>query len=148
MVSVYDCGVVLEPVATVSVEVAVPPAGGVTEVGLKLQVAPPVVGQPDTVRLTALLNPFNEVRVTVEVPEAPCVIVSDVGFLEIEKFGGGGLTCNVRVVVCVMLPPMPVTVIVYVPVAVVEATVMVMVEVPAPGAAMDKGLRVTVTPVG
>ena len=52
------------------------------------------------------------------------------------------------VVVCVTLPPVPVTVIVYVPVAVVEATVMVMVEVPEPGAAMDVGLKLTVTPVG
>ena len=43
---------------------------------------------------------------------------------------------------------MPVTVIVYVPVAAVEATVMVMVEVPEPGAAMDVGLKVTVTPDG
>ena len=47
-----------------------------------------------------------------------------------------------------MLPPVPVTVIVYVPVAVVEATVKVMVEVPEPGAAMDVGLKLTVTPVG
>ena len=52
------------------------------------------------------------------------------------------------VVVCVMPPPVPVTVIVYVPVAVVEATVMVMVEVPEPGAVMDAGLKLTVTPVG
>jgi hypothetical protein len=35
-----------------------------------------------------------------------------------------------------------------VPVAVVEATVMVMVELPEPGAAMDAGLKPTVTPVG
>jgi len=35
-----------------------------------------------------------------------------------------------------------------VPVAVVEATAMVMVEVPEPGAAMDGGAKLTVTPVG
>ena len=52
------------------------------------------------------------------------------------------------VVVCVTLPPVPVTVIVYVPVAVVEATAKVRVEVPEPGAAMDVGLKLTVTPVG
>ena len=34
------------------------------------------------------------------------------------------------------------------PVAVVEATVMVMVELPEPGAGIDWGLKVTVTPVG
>jgi hypothetical protein len=35
-----------------------------------------------------------------------------------------------------------------VPVAVVEATAMLMVEVPEPGAAMEVGLKLTVTPVG
>jgi hypothetical protein len=35
-----------------------------------------------------------------------------------------------------------------VPVVVVEATIMVMVELPEPGAAMDVGLKLTVTPVG
>ena len=34
------------------------------------------------------------------------------------------------------------------PVAVLEATAIVMVEVPEPGAAMDEGLKLTVTPVG
>lgn len=34
------------------------------------------------------------------------------------------------------------------PVAVVEATAMVIVDAPEPGAAMDVGLKVTVTPVG
>ena len=34
------------------------------------------------------------------------------------------------------------------PVAVVVATAMVMVEAPDPGAAMDEGLKLTVTPVG
>lgn len=57
-------------------------------------------------------------------------------------------TVNVTVVVCVMPPPMPVTVIGYVPIAVVEATAMVIVEVPDPGAAMDGGVKLTVTPAG
>ena len=47
-----------------------------------------------------------------------------------------------------MPSPEPVTVIGYTPVAVVEATVMVIVEVPEPGAAMDVGLKLTVTPLG
>ena len=34
------------------------------------------------------------------------------------------------------------------PVAVVEATAIVMVEVPEPGAAIDAGLKLTVTPAG
>jgi hypothetical protein len=36
----------------------------------------------------------------------------------------------------------------YEPLAVVEATAMVMVELPEPGAAMDGGLKLTVTPAG
>ena len=52
------------------------------------------------------------------------------------------------VVDCCRLPDVPVTVIVYVPAVVIEATAMVMVEVPEPGAAMEVGLKVTVTPVG
>ena len=58
------------------------------------------------------------------------------------------LTVSDTVAVCVMPPPAPVTVIVYVPVAVVEATARVKVDVPDPGAAMDVGLKVAVTPVG
>ena len=50
--------------------------------------------------------------------------------------------------VCVSPPPAPVTVIVYAPVAVFGATVIVMVEAPDPGAAMDVGLKLTVTPAG
>ena len=46
------------------------------------------------------------------------------------------------------LPEVPVTVIVYAPAVVVGATAMVMVEAPEPGAAIEVGLKVTVTPVG
>ena len=58
------------------------------------------------------------------------------------------VTVRDTVAVCVSPPPVPVTVIVKVPVAVVDATVIVMVDVPDPGAAMDVGLKLTVTPVG
>lgn len=58
------------------------------------------------------------------------------------------VTVNATVAVCVMPPPVPVTVIVYVPVAVVEATAMLMADVPEPGAAIEAGLKLTVTPVG
>ena len=62
--------------------------------------------------------------------------------------GVGAVTVSETVVDWVTPPPTPVTVIEYVPVAVVEATVKVMVEVPEPGAAMDAGLKLTVTPDG
>ena len=57
-------------------------------------------------------------------------------------------TVRVIVDVCVVLPLVPVTVIGYEPVGVFEAADIVMVEVPDPGAPMDVGLKVTVTPVG
>ena len=47
-----------------------------------------------------------------------------------------------------MVPPVPVMVIVEVPTAAVEATVIVIVEVPEPGAAIEDGLKETVTPAG
>ena len=49
----------------VSVDVAELFGGGVTDELLKVHDA--VAGQPPTVRLTALLNPFNDVTVMVEV---------------------------------------------------------------------------------
>ena len=58
------------------------------------------------------------------------------------------VTVRETVAVWVIPPPVPVTVMVYVPVAVVDATARVNVDVPEPGAAMDVGLRVAVTPVG
>ena len=76
--------VVLVVVLTVSVELAV----GVTGLGRE-QVAPD--GQPVTVRATLPLNPFNAVAVMVEVPDPPWVSVSDVGLLETEKSGAGGV---------------------------------------------------------
>jgi hypothetical protein len=50
--------------------------------------------------------------------------------------------------VCVIPPPVPVTVIGYVPVAVEAATVIVIVDEPEPGAAIEAGLKETVTPEG
>lgn len=79
----------------------------------------------------------------------PRVTLALVGEAESVKFAAtGAVTVSETVVVCVTLPPVPVTVIAYVPVAVVEATVIVNVEVPEPGAAIDVGLKPTVTPVG
>jgi hypothetical protein len=65
--------------------VAVLSAGGVTDDGLKVPVAP--VGRPEIVRLTAELKLFMDVMVMVEVPDAPWIIVSEVGEAEMEKSG-------------------------------------------------------------
>ena len=54
---------------------------------------------------------------------------------------------RVTVVVCVTPPPLPVTVIVRVPVRVNRFTLTIIVDVPAPGAAMELGLKDTVTPL-
>ena len=61
---------------------------------------------------------------------------------------GAALTVSAMVAVCVNPPPVPVTVMVDVPAATVEGTVMVTADVPEPGAAMDVGLKATVTPDG
>jgi hypothetical protein len=55
---------------------------------------------------------------------------------------------SAMVVVCVTVPPVPVMVTVAVPVAAVALAVNVRVEVPLPGAAMDEGLKLAVTPAG
>jgi hypothetical protein len=60
----------------------------------------------------------------------------------------GAVTVRLTVAVWVLLPPVPVTVMVEVPVAAEAATVMVIVELPEPGAAIEVGLKATVTPVG
>ncbi len=60
----------------------------------------------------------------------------------------GAVTVRLTVAVWVVLPPVPVTVMVELPAAAEEATVMVIVEVPEPGAAIEVGLKATVTPVG
>ncbi len=67
---------------------------------------------------------------------------------EAAMVNAGVVTVSETVAVCVMLPPIPVTVIVYEPAAAVVATAMVMVEEPEPGAAIEAGLKVTVTPAG
>ena len=51
-------------------------------------------------------------------------------------------------VVWVTLPPVAVTVMLDVPLIAVLSTVKVSVELPLPGAAMDAGLKLAVTPVG
>ena len=81
-----------ELTVTVNVEVAEPPLGGVTEVGLKLYDIPlgaVPTHEPD--KLTAELKPFTEVTVIVDVfdvePELGIVNESEVGSVEIPKSG-------------------------------------------------------------
>ena len=64
------------------------------------------------------------------------------------KSAFGAVTVRETLVEAVKLPDVPVTVMVYVPAAVEEATFIVIVEVPEPGAAMELGLKLTVTPDG
>ena len=84
------------PTLIVNVDVAVPPEGGVTEVGLKEAVVP--VGAPVTVRLTAELKPFRDVTVIVEVPEPPGVTETVVGEALKEKSGAGATVSDMVVV--------------------------------------------------
>ena len=89
IVSVKVPAGVVGVVATVSVEGAVPFAGGVTGLGLIEHVV--LAGHPlDTERPTALLKPFKDVTVIVELPIVPRVMFSDVGLADTEKSGAGG----------------------------------------------------------
>lgn len=132
---------------TVTVIVEVPEPGAAMGVGVKVTVM--LDGKPFADRAIAALKPFRAVVVIVEAPEPPTFTVSAVGdALRVKSAAGGVVTVRVTVVDWVTPPPVPVTVIEYVPGVVVEATARVRVEVPAPGAAMDVGLKLTVTPLG
>jgi hypothetical protein len=98
MVSVNVPVLVLAVVETVRVEVAV--GFGVTELEESEQVAPVAPdGQPVMVRPTVPVNPFSAVTVIVEVPDLPCVSVSDLGLRDREKFAAdAGLTVSVMLV--------------------------------------------------
>jgi len=89
IVSVKVPAGVVGVVATVSVEVAVLFAGGVT--GLVLIEHVVLAGHPlVTDRPTALLKPFKDVTVIVEPPELPRVTSIAVGLADREKSGAGG----------------------------------------------------------
>ena len=133
---------VVEPIVSVRVELPDPGAG--IDVVLNAAVAP--VGSPDALSAIAALKPPETVVVMVLVPLAPSAIVTDVG--EAATVNTGTVTASVTVAVWVIPPPVPVTVIMYDPAATLEATATLMVELPEPGAAMDVGLKDTVTPLG
>ena len=138
---------VLVPVVAVllavNVRVLVPVAG----FGLNAAVTP--LPRPLADRVTLPAKPLVGWIVIVVVPCDDRVMVKLVGdAVSVKLPVATAVTVRLTVAFCVMLPPVPVTVMVYVPVAVVAATAMLMVEVPEPGAAMDAGLKLTVTPVG
>jgi hypothetical protein len=92
----------------------------------------------------------------------PCVVVTVHGAGLEDPFSNPGLpriwvvpppppaavTVNAIVVVCVTVPPVAVTVTVAGPVVAVLLAESVSVELPLPGAAIDVGLNVAVTPAG
>ena len=133
--------------ATARVNVDEPEPGAAMDVGLSVAVTP--LGWPEAVKAMAELKPPETVVVRVELPLAPCAADTAVGDAASVKAGVAlAVTVSEIAAVWVMLSPDPVTVIVYVPGVVVDATAKVAVDVPEPGAAMDVGLNVTVTPVG
>ena len=125
----------------------VPDPGSPIDVGLIVAVTP--AGMPLALSAMAELKPPESAVLIVELPLAPCATETDVGeALSVKPGTGVAVTVSVMVAAWVMLPPVPLTVIVKVPVAVPEATASVTAEVPAPGAAIDVGLKLTVTPAG
>ena len=75
------------PVAAVLLAASVSVLVVVEEVGLNAAVTP--LGRPDADRLTALLNPFTGVTVTVLVPLFPCMNVKLFGDADRLKPGTG-----------------------------------------------------------
>jgi hypothetical protein len=75
------------PVAAVLLEVSVKVLVLVVLLGLKEAVTP--TGKPDADKLTLPLKPFCGVTEMLLAPLAPCAIVTLLGELEREKFGGG-----------------------------------------------------------
>jgi hypothetical protein len=133
---------------TVAVEVAVPPEGGVTELGEKFTCTR--LGKGPVKRLTAELNEPIEVIVTVSVAEPPGPTVRLLELNEIEK-SLSGVIVSVNVVVRVSPAFMPLTVIATDPVGEPEATVIPKVAEPGPPAGIVNGLGLkleNVTPVG
>ena len=135
--------VAVDDAVSVSVEVTLPFAGGVT--GLVENVAVTPEGRPLALSVVAELKLFWLVIVMVLVPLAPCAIVIDVGDAAIVKFFVAvALTVNAIEVVAVKLPEVPVIVTVDVPVVAVALAVSVNTLVPVVGFVPN----VAVTPLG
>jgi len=124
--------VALEDATSVSVEVALPFAGGVT--GLVENAAVTPLGKPVALNVVAELNPPVLVMVILLAPLPPCVTVTEVGDAAMVKFGVAvEFTVNARVVVAVKLPEVPVMVTVADPVVAVLLAVSVSTLVPVVG---------------
>lgn len=123
----------------------VPEPGALVAAGLKVTVTP--AGAPEAEKAIAELNPPEIVAFTVEAPLPPCTTEAELA-VSANAGMGAAVTVSVKLTELVMPCPLPVTVIGYEPVATVDATATVAVDVPEPGAAVDVGLKVTVTPEG
>ena len=111
----------------------------VMDVGLNLPVTPE--GSPEEDNVTAESNPPVAVTVTTAYPLCPWSSDPEVGETEMVKPAvTGAVTVSVKVVVCVILPPVPDTVTVYDPVAVAAGTVNANDDVPEP--VMEVGVKV------
>ncbi len=145
MVTVEDP--VVAVALAVSVRVEVPPPGAAIDAGAKLAVTP--AGKPDADSETAELNPPLTVVEIDELPEVPCTTERLAGDAVRVKFGdAAALTVTAIVAVCVRPPPVAVTVALNVPVVAVLLAVNFNVELPVPGAAMEAGVKLAVTPAG
>lgn len=135
--------VALDDAVSVSVEVALPFAGGVTGFVENAAVTP--LGKPLALSVVAEWKLFWLVMVIVLVPLAPCVTVTEVGEAAIVKFAlAVALTVSEIVVVAVRLPEVPVIVTVDVPVVAVEEAVSVNTLLPVVGLVPNPA----VTPLG
>ena len=126
------------------VRVELPLPGAAMEAGLKLAVTPE--GNPEAVNETAELNPPLTVVEIVLLPELPCATERLVG--DAVTLKSGWVTVREIVAVWVTPPPEAVTVTVAVPVVAVLLAESVSVELPLPGAAIEVGLKLAVTPAG
>lgn len=132
---------------TVKVKVELPLPGAAMDTGLKLAVTPD--GKPDAEREIAALNPLLTVVEIVLLPELPCVTDTLAGEAVNAKSGvAAEVMVKAIVVVWVTPPPVAVSVTLLVPVAAIALAVKVKVELPLPGAAMEAGLKLAVTPEG
>jgi hypothetical protein len=143
IVTVAAPTVALEEAVSVSVEVALPFAAGVT--GLVENAAVTPLGRPVALSVVAELKLFWLVMVIVLVPLAPWVTATEVGEAAMVKVGvAGALTVSATVVVAVRLPEVPVIVTVAVPVVAVLLAVSVSTLVPVVGFVPNAA----VTPLG
>ena len=129
------------------VKVELPLPGAAMEAGLKLAVTP--AGNPEADNATAELKPPLTVVEIVELPDVPCVTERLAGEALTVKFGvAAELIVRTIVVVCVTPAPVADRVMFAVPVVAVLLAERVRVELPPPGAAMEAGLKLAVTPAG